>query len=201
MSYIFLILGCIIATYWMLLPLDREGGGTKFWRAAINGAIAIGVVVVIYALLGAATAFDPIATYRVIADLQAADLIKLARPFPVHIAWDVYDFSLGAGYIGVVIAIFALLRGALRDRFVLAGTIQIVTVALAALLPGETARLWMVLLPLLMAPIGIELANWPAKYRAVAFVCLWLMLVLICQNMNFLYMGPQYDGHGGPFDG
>jgi hypothetical protein len=201
MSYIFLIIGCFIATYWMLLPLDRDRGGRRFVRAAVNGVIAVAVVVLIYVLLAAGTGFDPVETYRVIAAHQAADLIKLARPFPVHIAWDAYDFALGGGIIGVVLAVFAFVRGALRERFVLAGTIQIVTVALAALLPGEAARLWMLMLPLLMAPVGSELSTWPPRYRAAAFACLWLILVLICQNMNFLYMGPQYDGHGGPFDG
>ena len=72
--------------------------------------------------------------------------------------------------------------------------LQIFTVAAAALLPGEAPRLWMPMLPLLMAPIGLELTTWPARYRMVAYACLWLIMVLICQNMAFIHMGPALDG-------
>jgi hypothetical protein len=52
----------------------------------------------------------------------------------------------------------------------------------------------MLLLPLLMAPIGCELAGWTPRRRAVVYACLWLITVMICQNMTFIYMGPELDG-------
>ena len=43
-------------------------------------------------------------------------------------------------------------------------------------------------------PIGFELAEWPMRYRAIVYACLWLIMVVICQNMVFIYMGPELDG-------
>jgi hypothetical protein len=45
-----------------------------------------------------------------------------------------------------------------------------------------------------MAPIGFELSRWPLRARLTVYVCLWLVTVVICQNMTFLYMGPELDG-------
>ena len=81
-----------------------------------------------------------------------------------------------------------------EHRFVFLALLQILTVAAAALLPGEAARLWLPMLPLLMAPIGAELARWALWARLVVDTCLWLITVTICQNMTFLYMGPELDG-------
>jgi hypothetical protein len=156
----------------------------------------------IYALLWALTGFDPIATFSAIADVQNKELIPLVRPFPEHMFWDVIDFGMGSGgWIGYLLVISYLWRTGRRifdrgaeHRLVLVGLIQIGTVALAALLPGEVARLWMLLIPLLMAPVGFELARWSTKSRLVVYACLWLMLVTIGQNMSFLYMGDELDG-------
>ena len=133
--------------------------------------------------------------------VEEIDLIPLIRPFPRHILFDVLDFALGSGWISFLLVLFLLVATGRhlfdrtpRNRFVLLALLQIGVVAGAALLPGETARLWMVLMPLLMAPVGFELATWPPRYRAVAYGCLWLMLVVICQNMTFIYMGPELDG-------
>jgi hypothetical protein len=71
--------------------------------------------------------------------------------------------------------------------------IHIAAVALTALLPGEAARLWMLMLPILMAPVGIELSGWPMRARMVVYVCLWLMVAVIGQNMIFLNLGPAVD--------
>jgi hypothetical protein len=45
-----------------------------------------------------------------------------------------------------------------------------------------------------MAPIGLELSRWPVRARMIVYACLWLIMVVICQNMAFIYMGPQIDG-------
>ena len=197
-SYIILTLGCFIVVYWLLLLADR--GPDRFWRAALNGVIAIATVVALYALLWAATGFDPIATYQTIARGQIADLIHLARPFPRHMLFDIYDFALGSGWISFLTVIFFLARNgrrvfdrAPRQRLALVALIHVTTVALTALLPGEAARLWMLMLPLLMAPIGLELAAWPMRSRMIVYACLWLMTAVICQNINFLYLGDEIE--------
>ena len=197
-SYIFLTLGCFILLYWLLLAADR---GVDHWlRAAVNGAIALGTAVVLYALLWAWTGFDPIATFDSIAREQMRDLIPLTRPFPRHILFDVLDFALASGWIGFLLVLFFLARTGRRivdrtprNRLALVALLHIGTVALAALLPGETARLWTLMLPLLMAPIGCELAHWPARARMTVFACLFVVTVAVGQNMLFNYV-PELDG-------
>ena len=199
-SYIFLILGCFIMVDWLLILSDR--GQDDFYRAAGAGLVAVATVLVLYGLLFLATGFDPIETFHSISRTQAKDLIPLIRPFPRHIFFDVLDFALGSGWISFLLLFFLLIAmrsrlftdRAPQSRLVLVALIQIVTVALAALLPGETARLWLIQFPFLMAPIGIELARWPARHRYVAYGCLLLLLIVLAQNMTFIYMGPELDG-------
>jgi hypothetical protein len=199
LSYIFLTLGCFIVVYWLLILLDR--GADRFWRAAMNGAIAMATVAAIYGLLWAGTGFDPIATWRAIAREQANDLVRLARPFPAHMLFDVLDFAMASGWIGFLLVVFFLARTGRRIfidrspayRLALVSLVHIAAVACTALLPGEAARLWMLMLPMLMAPIGIELAAWPMRARMVVYVCLWLMVAVIGQNMILLNLGPDID--------
>jgi hypothetical protein len=202
LSYIFLVCGVFLAAFTLLFMYDHGRRGV--WRAVTYSAIAVVTIVLLYLMLAAATYYDPIETTRVITELQMADLIPLERPFPRHILFDLIDFALGSGWISVVLAAFYLAhaRGhvvrlfgqARAQRLVFLALLQIAVVACAALLPGETARLWMLMLPLLMAPVGLELARWPMRYRVVVYACLWLVLVATCQNMTFIYMGPELDG-------
>jgi hypothetical protein len=199
-SYIFLTLGCFIVVYWMLLLSDKNAD--HFFRAAVCGLIAVTTAVVLYAIVWAISGFDPIATYHAIAATQSKDLLPLIRPFPRHILFDVIDFGMGSGgWISYLLVLFYLMRvrGRIFDRspehrLVLVALIQIGTVALAALLPGEVARLWMLYIPLLMAPVGFELARWPTRPRMIVYACVWVMLTTICQILSFLYMGEGLDG-------
>jgi hypothetical protein len=64
-----------------------------------------------------------------------------------------------------------------------------------SIFPGENARLMLWAMPMLMIPIGIELARgFPLGARLTVYACLWLVTAVICQNMVFLYMGPELDG-------
>ena len=49
-------------------------------------------------------------------------------------------------------------------------------------------------MPLLMAPVGFELAEWPGRFRILTYSCLLLLTILLCQNMTFIYMGLEVDG-------
>jgi hypothetical protein len=63
---------------------------------------------------------------------------------------------------------------------------QIILVACTGLLRCETARVWAFMLPLLMIPIGLELARWSPAARMGVFACLWLLTTALAQNMKFL---------------
>jgi hypothetical protein len=200
-SYIFLTLGCFFAASLVLIFADRDRAAAG--RAILCACLAAATCVFAYVLLFLATGFHAIETFQAISAMQVRGLLALwpPRPFPLHVAWDVYDFALGSGWIsyGLVVFFLASIGRRLFDhspqhRFVLLALIQILAVAGAALLPGETARLWLPLMPLLMAPVGLELARWPAKQRWIVYACLWVILVAVAQNMTFIYMGEAIDG-------
>ncbi len=195
MSYILLVMGLFLAVYTILYAGRERLTGID--RIAQYAILAISTCVLLYAILWQATGFNPIATLQAANALQEKDLIPLMRPFPGHIAWDVYDFALGSGWIGFAIAGLLFVGhftalGLAARRLVWIALLQIAVVAAAALLPGETARLWMLLYPMLMVPIGFELARWPARYRLIVFIALLLLTTVIGQNMIFMNMG---EGH------
>ncbi len=67
--------------------------------------------------------------------------------------------------------------------------LQLIVMGAAAFLPGETARLWLFMFPMLMVPIGFELSQWPVRHRMAVYAALWLVTAAIAQNMIFLNMG------------
>ena len=60
-------------------------------------------------------------------------------------------------------------------RLVVLALAQLVLVAATGLLPGETARVWSFMFPLLMMPVGLELARWPMKARIACLTMLALI--------------------------
>ncbi len=200
LSYVFLMLGVFFIVYWLTILIDRGRG--EAMRAARSLLLSAGVCIAAYAIFWLLTGFDPIATFRVIAHIHDEALVDLARPYPQYLFYDVLDFILGSGYASALLVAFWLVHNRwqhvrsreLRDRVAQVGLIQIAIVAGAGLLPGEAARLWMLLLPLLMAPISLELGTWPPRNRYIVYACLWLIAVVLCQNMTFVYMGPEFDG-------
>ncbi len=200
MSYIFFIYGFFYIVYWAVFLTDR--GPAVARRAFARLILAAATTCALYGLLWVLTGFDPIRTFYNIAEAQTIALIPLERPFPWHMLIDVLDFAMAAGYLGFLLVAFyflsegkaALFGRSPKHRLVQVALLQIGVVAGAALLPGETARLWMPMLPLLAAPVGFELARWSARHRAVVYACLWLIVVVLCQNMIFIYLGPELDG-------
>jgi hypothetical protein len=63
---------------------------------------------------------------------------------------------------------------------------QILVVAVGGLIPVETARVWLFMVPLLMLPVGLELSRWSSGGRMMVYVCLWGLTLLTCLNLGFL---------------
>jgi hypothetical protein len=206
LSHIFLGLGVFLAVFTLLFMGDRGRRGVD--RAVVQAVIAALTALALYGLLWALTGFDPVATIRYIASRQAADLVKLARPYPLHLLFDPLDVALGTGYVSIPLVGFYLLGGGKpritkmfrlfaqtpAERLTFLGLLQLLVLWAAAMLPGEGARLWLPFLPLLMAPIGFELTTWSFRARLAVYACLWLVTTVVCQNMIFLYLGPEIDG-------
>ena len=80
---------------------------------------------------------------------QARHSATLGRPWPATIPFDLLDFALGTGWLSFLLIGFGLARWRKRameklDWVVLLCLGQIVLVAVAGLIPTETARVWLV---------------------------------------------------------
>jgi hypothetical protein len=197
-SAVFLMYGVILAVLTILAIAD-DPTQAGFVRAAERCLIAVVTIGALYLALFFATNFDPIATFQTAAARSQADLVKLQRPWPLHSALDIADIILGTGWISAPLIAWGAWATWRRlgwrspvFRLVFLGMLNVLTAVAVAVFPGENARLMLPLTPLLMAPIGIELARWPARARTVAFATLVLVTCAIGQNMTFLNVDPNY---------
>jgi hypothetical protein len=115
------------------------------------------------------------------------------RRLPGTIPWDLYGFAMGSGWIGFLLAAYyfgglIFTRSAVTPQARIAGlcVAQFVLEAMTGLIQGETERLWIFMMPMLMLPIGLELKNWSVAARMIAFGALLLLTTVICQNIVFL---------------
>jgi len=163
-------------------------------RTLAAASIALAVVVVIYGLLWLGTGYDPIATFRSALTNQRAleASFRIPRPYPQTIPSDIQDFMLGSGWISLAVVIMWGLserrsnEGSMGRRDILVGLAAIGIVAATGLLACETSRVWLFLQPLVMIPLGQELARWSVRLRAVALACLLVLTCVIAANMQFL---------------
>lgn len=188
-SYSLLVLGTFLAGIAALRLLDRRATLATVVRLS---AVAFGVVGIVYLGLWALTGFDPTATFRAALRNQEVLLTQIHRPYPQTVLFDLLDFALGAGWISFLLTAFfvsARLRTGQNDarfRIVLLCILQFLIVAVTGLLPGETARVWLFMLPLLMLPVGLELARWRLRQRMAVYLSLWFVTAAICQNITFI---------------
>ncbi len=197
----FLMLGVFLAACTLLHIYDRGLAG--LFRAVERSLIVLVTIAVLYLLLELATGFDALATFNAATTRADAYIVNLARPWPLHTAWDIYDVALGTGWISYPLAVLGAVAAwrigggwcSPLFRLVFLGLLQISMAVGVSIFPGENARLMLWAMPMIMIPIGIELARgWPPGARLTVYFCLWLITVTICRNMTFLYMGPELDG-------
>ena len=198
LSAVFLMLGLFLAVRTILYLGDRGRRGV--FHVIVCAALAVLTFAGLYVLLYFATGFDPIETFVTANRRSQAHLVELRRPWPLHLAWDVYDILLGTGWISLPLiawgAAYAWRTWSARTpqfRLVFVGLLQVIVAVAVAVFPGENARLMLPVMPLLMVPIGIELARWPLRARLVALALLVLVAAGVAQNMIFLYMGEAID--------
>jgi hypothetical protein len=128
--------------------------------------------------------------------LQDQFLHLIRRPYPGSVPWDVYDFSLGSGWIPVVL--LALAAGRITNKwrslpeslrvFVPSALGCLLIVAASGLLPGEAARLWLFLQPFVVVLAGIELAGWSKGWRLTA--CGLSLVILAVIRARLVFFSP-----------
>jgi len=151
-----------------------------------------------YAALWATTRFNPIATLRECTRQVYVlwDILINVYHYPHHslpgtIPTDLYDFALASGWMSFALVGFYF-KSAFRQglspqsRVATLSVLQFVLIALTGALQVETARIWMFMLPMLMLPVGLELANWRPGARLAVYAALLILTAEMCQSMEFI---------------
>lgn len=189
-SYGLLVIGAFLM--FLTLAFVTEGPRERIWVVISQTSMGLATVVLAYSVLKGMTGFSAVNTFFSALESQKLLAQHLARPYPQTIFFDLTDFAMGTGWISFLLVLFYFHRHkstSLGNSEVRTGAfcvLQILVVAIAGLIPTETARVWIFLMPLLMFPIGEELSRWSPKASNAVFACLWLLLVLVHQNMVFI---------------
>jgi hypothetical protein len=193
-TYLPTVLVFILAGY---IFLARRFDHRLTWRRIGDlCGVAIIAFAAFYAVLWMGTGFNPITCFRTCwADMRdnlslLESLGNVPRLWPGTIGGDFYDFALGAGWVAYLIAAYFLLwaiKAAPRRQLFIALLCigQFTVVGLLGLIRCETARVWIFMLPMLMLPIGLELARWRFCWRMSAFAALFVLTVAMWHSMTF----------------
>lgn len=180
--------------YYGLYWLWRERGS----RAAVvnllrTAGLALTVGAGLYFLLWWTTGYNAPGALRHSLRAMEGGAEALGRYYRISIFADLYDFFLGTGIIAVPILWFHLRKlrtefkaGRDRTALTLISLATVLTVDLTGLLPGETARVWLFLQPLVVVPVAIELARARWRWRISILTVQWWILVLIKAKMSFI---------------
>jgi hypothetical protein len=190
MSWNLLVLGgfLLIYTFYCLF----KSKGQQYAQIVKHSSTAFITVLIIYLVLWLVSGYNPIATFLRSLSLQKEMAVMLGRPYPSTVLFDLLDFALGAGWIGVLLVLMFMGRKVYekkRDHEFLVSCLcmlQLFIVAAGAFLPAETARVWIFMLPLLLVPAGLELTTCNFSSRIGVFLSVWVMMVVIYQNMLFI---------------
>jgi hypothetical protein len=148
--------------------------------------IAIATFSLIYLFLWTLAGYRPIETFIVALHEQHRMQVTCNRDcWPLHLPTDLADFALGIGYIALPLILFSCLRRRLPHvRLLALIAAQVAIVWLTGLMRCETARLWLFMFPLILLPVGIELATWQRQHRLVVYACLWFIVLMLTQNLR-----------------
>ena len=188
---IFFLLGFSLLRY----LTDPQCGASRILKHFL---VSLGTSAACYLILWTITGFDPIATLKacfhqvnVIWNILTTTYGMPQHHLPGTIPTDLYDFALGSAWISyVLVACYfaSTAKNKLTNEFWIAllCVAQFVVIALIGLLQTETSRVWLFMYPMLMLPVGLELAKWRPWQRLAVFAALLLLTMAMCQSMQFI---------------
>jgi hypothetical protein len=196
MAYHLLILGAMLAA--MTVWRWRQGASLK-QLSRLTG-VAFQTVFSLCLIIGVSTGYNVIDAFSATLQAQSKTLVLLTdRTWPKTIVFDLVDFGWAGGWPIVLLAGFAMC-GSLgqydkRVRiFVALGLGQILLTAFTGLLQTETMRVWLFMLPLLLAPATLELSRWPRWAIGGAMFSTWWMCAAV--NRHWLLIDLVYQPPG-----
>ena len=158
-------------------------------RAIVASVIALTSMVTFYAFLYALTGFDPIQAFSQALANQRTLLTRYAadRPYPATAIFDLTDFFLGLGWIAPIYLATAVRL--LNRPLAFLTACQILCVAASSLLPGETARVWIFMMPLVAILTAESMSKRSRHLQWIILICTIIMTIAVHQNMHFLLPG------------
>ena len=192
-AYNILAIGAFLALYTLYWLWLGRGSLSAWMRLLRAGGIAVGLVIAAYGAFWLATGYNPIAAFRRAAGTQAAFGAALYRPYGIHTLTDLYDLFLGAGMVALPVVVYhvyrisrGLDRKATAAAMSLLGLTAILAIDVSGLLRAETARVWLFLQPLLVAPVGVELSRLSWRWRIALLAMQWCVLACLKARMDFV---------------
>jgi hypothetical protein len=193
-AYNLLAIGGFILLY-SLYWLSQRAWNSKAWTQALHlVAIALGTCVILYFLLWIATGYRPLASFATALRTQAyISQQVLKRPYGTFLLINLYDFAASGGVI-VLPIVLCYCRNLLSEfsaarqeaALTLLGLASILVVDLSGLFPGETARTWLFLQPLVVVPAGQAISRLTRSWILVIFGLQWWILVCLKSKMTFI---------------
>jgi len=159
---------------------------TSLRAIVVQLAVALGTAALFYLLLYLATGYNLIATF--LAAWHQHEIVRreVYRPWPATILNDPINFVIALGWLPVIVLVSYFLRA---DRaklaLVLVCLAQPMLVAVTGLLQTESHRLWLVMMPLLIVPVGLDLARWPREHRVALYGCQTIVLIFVTESLRF----------------
>jgi hypothetical protein len=191
MAYNLLTLGAFIAFYGIYYCLIKNE--RKLGLLIKHSFIGIFVVLITYYCGWILLGFDPIETFIVcLNNFKNFDSSHFSqRTYLMSILFSLLDFSLGLGWIPVFLTVTYLFSKLQFDSgrslpIIIIGLLQILIAAISGLLPGETARIGIFMMPFLMLPVGVMLSSWGVLQRNILYFFAIMLISAIGQNMLFI---------------
>jgi len=190
MSYKLFVVGTFLVSYVIYLLHSRSYCAREVMRvmllAIVAMAVFIGLHVMLYYLAGydAMQAFVKAYTWEAGHDGRSRSMAQLMN---------LYDFSLGLGFIPVFVSAYYFVQlfrdhKGLSEAQVLSviGLITIIILNATNLANWETARVWLLLQPLLLIPAAIVLIDWGKRAVYLTITVLFLHMNAISSTMILL---------------
>jgi len=193
-AYNLLAIGAFLVLY-ALYWLSQRKWNSKAWTQMFHtAAIALGTFAILYLMLWIATGYRPLASFATALRTQAyISQQVLKRPYGPFLLINLYDFALSGGVISLLIVLcycrnlLSEFNAARREvAFTFLGLAAIIAIDLSGLFPGETARTWLFLQPLLVVPPALAISGLGRSWTLVIFGLQWWILVCIKSKMTFI---------------
>ena len=166
----------LIAVWWLWQQTSRPLATILLLRSAV---VALVFCAAIYAVLSAATGFQPIASFLHAIGINAT-FLDVPLPAP-PVIFNLYVFAVGLGLIAVPLIL--LQRELPITRMAI---LSVIILDLTGLFAGETDREWLFLAPIIAVPAGLALARIPWRWRLSLFAMQAWILVCIRANISFI---------------